>query len=61
MKTNGNTDIIFSSIDCGEIYRQIFLSLYQSINTNKKISLVYTEGIAVREERIKKTRKYDDV
>lgn len=61
MKTNGNTDIIFSLIDCGEIYRQIFPSLYQSVNTNKNISLVYTEGIAVREERIKKTRKYDDV
>ena len=47
--TNKNTDEIFSSVDCGEFYRQTFSS-------------VYTKGIEVGKEGIKqKPEKYNDM
>jgi len=55
--TNKNTDGIFSSVDCGEFYRQTFLSVYPLVNTDRNILSVYTEGIEVEKEGIKKTRK----
>ena len=55
--TNKNTDGIFSSVDCGEFYRQTFLSLYPSVNTDRNILSVYTEGIEVGKEGIKKNQK----
>jgi hypothetical protein len=39
---------------------QIFLSLTPSVNIDKNISSVYTEGIAVRIKGIKKTKQCDD-
>ena len=45
--TNENIDRIFLSVYCDDLYRQNFLSLYPSVNTDKKIPLVYTKGIVV--------------
>jgi hypothetical protein len=39
---------------------QIFLSLTPSTNTDKNISSVYTEGIAVEIKGIKTTKQCDD-
>jgi len=50
VNTKGNTDGIFSYVDCGEFYRQTFPSLYPLVNTDGNFFSVYTEG----KERIKK-------
>jgi hypothetical protein len=45
--TNENTDRIFLSVYCDDLYRQNFLALYPLVNTDEKIPLVYTKGIVV--------------
>jgi hypothetical protein len=57
--TNTNETPIecFSSVDCDEFYRWNYPSLYPSVNTNRNISLIYTDGIAVRKRKNKKARK----
>jgi hypothetical protein len=37
------------------------LSLYLSVNADENISSVYTWGITVRKEAMKKNKKYNDV
>jgi hypothetical protein len=44
---NGNTDGIFSSVYCDDLYRQNFPSLHPLINTDKKILSIYTVRIVV--------------
>jgi hypothetical protein len=57
INTNGNTGKIFLLVDCDEFYRQTFSSLYPSVNTDENILSIYTEGIAVENEGIKKAKK----
>jgi hypothetical protein len=54
--TNENTDRIFLSVNCNEIYKQNIISLYPPVNTDKNISSVYTERITVEKEEIKKLK-----
>jgi hypothetical protein len=58
--TNRNIDEIFTLIDCSELYLQNNLLLHPSINIDKNI-LVYTDAITVGKEKIKKTKKYDNM
>jgi hypothetical protein len=48
--TNRNINGIFSSIDCGEFFWLNMPSQYSSVNTNKNILSVCTEGITVRKK-----------
>jgi len=50
----------FPSINCSEIYRQNSFSLCSSVYTDDNFLSVYTEGITMRKEGIKK-RNYNDV
>jgi hypothetical protein len=45
--TNGNTDGIFSSVYCDDLYCQNFPSLHPSVNTDMKILSIYTVRIVV--------------
>jgi hypothetical protein len=53
--TNGNTKKIFLFVDYNEFYRQNILLLYPLVNTDINTSSVYTEGIIVEKEIIKKS------
>jgi hypothetical protein len=55
------TDEIFPLVFYDEFYRYNFLSLYPLVSTNRNISLIYIEGIALEKEGRKNTEKYDDV
>jgi hypothetical protein len=46
--TNRYTDRMFLLVDCGEFSRLHMPSQYLSVNTDKNISSIYTEGITVR-------------
>jgi hypothetical protein len=61
--TNGYIDSMFLLVDCGEFSRLHMPSQYPLLNTDKNISLIYTEEITVKKEemRKKKAKKYDDV
>jgi hypothetical protein len=52
--TNRNTDIIFSLVYCSDIYQLNFPSLNLLVDTNMNILMVYTKGIIVGKEGIKK-------
>jgi hypothetical protein len=54
--TNRNTDRKIMSVNYGEFYRQNSPSLYLSMNIKGIIPFIYTKGITVRKERIKKSR-----
>jgi len=45
--TNGNTDRIFMSVDCNELYLQNILSLYPLVNTDINGLSLYTKRITV--------------
>jgi hypothetical protein len=45
--TNGNTDRIFLSVDCNELYLQNILSLYPLVNTDINGLSLYTKRITV--------------
>jgi len=47
VNTNKNNNKIFSLVYCDDIYQHNFSSMYPSVNTNRKILLVYTKGITV--------------
>jgi hypothetical protein len=55
--TNRNTDGKIILVDYDEFYWQNSLSLYLSMNIKRNIILVYTKGITVGKERIKKKVK----
>jgi hypothetical protein len=54
--TNRNTNGKIMLLYYGEFYWQNSPSLYLSMNNKRNIILVYTKGITVRKERIKKSR-----
>jgi hypothetical protein len=51
---NRNTDRIFSLVYCSNIYQLNFQSLNLLVDTNMNIPIIYTEGIMVGKEGIKK-------
>jgi len=55
--TNRNTDGKIILVDYDEFYWQNSPSLYLSMNIKRNIILVYTKGITVGKERIKKKSK----
>jgi hypothetical protein len=54
--TNRNIDGKIMLVDYGEFYWQNSPSLYLSMNIKRNIILIYTKGITVGKERIKKSR-----
>lgn len=52
--TNRNIDGKIMLVDYGEFYWQNSPSLYLSMNIKRNIILIYTKGITVGKERIKK-------
>lgn len=60
-KPNGSTDKKILLVYCGEIYRPNFPSLNPSVNTDRNVPTVYTKGITVGKEGIKKVKQFDDV
>jgi hypothetical protein len=61
VNTNGNIDEIFLSVYCSDIYRPNFPLLNLSVNTERNIPTVHTEGIVVGEEGIQKKKKIQTV
>jgi len=59
--TKENTNEIFSLVYCGDIYRLNFSLLNPSVNTDRNIPTVYTEGSQWKKKEIKKTKQYDDM
>ena len=42
------------SINCSEIYRRNSFSLYPSVHIDRSFSSMYTNGITIRKEKMKK-------
>jgi len=52
--TKENTNEIFSLVYCGDIYRLNFSLLNPSVNTDRNIPMVYTEGSQWKKKKYKK-------